>query len=81
MQKSINYLTSALRNLSHAPDASARIGIATSTRKFYCWTHGETTGVWHTSKNCRKQKEGHKTEAPFHNRIQGSNAKPPTRSK
>eukprot|EP00957_Ditylum_brightwellii_P184212 14031002-Ditylum_brightwellii.AAC.1 len=47
---------------------------------FYCWTHDETTQAWHTSKNCRKQKERHKMEATFHNRLQGSNAKPPPRN-
>eukprot|EP00957_Ditylum_brightwellii_P043965 3336938-Ditylum_brightwellii.AAC.1 len=53
----------ALRNLSHAPDVSAGLGTDTGTKTFYCWTHGETRGSWHTSKNCRKQKEGHETEA------------------
>eukprot|EP00957_Ditylum_brightwellii_P197364 15036580-Ditylum_brightwellii.AAC.1 len=80
MHKSINDLMAALQSLSHAPDASAGLGTATGTF-FYCWAHGETTGAWHTSRNCRKQKEGHKMEATFYNRMQGSNAKPPPRNK
>lgn len=39
----------------------------------YCWTHGITRNLKHTSCTCTRQAEGHKTEATFSNRMGGSN--------
>ena len=36
----------------------------------YCWTHGLCN---HISKDCKNKKEGHKDEATFTNRMNGSN--------
>eukprot|EP00957_Ditylum_brightwellii_P052527 3983478-Ditylum_brightwellii.AAC.1 len=76
MCKSIDELTTALRDLRYAPDASAGLGTLETGRKYYCWSHGITTGTWHTGKNCRKQKRGHKLDATFYNRLGGSDALP-----
>jgi hypothetical protein len=38
----------------------------------YCWTHGTTTNLRHCSKNCTRQKEGHKAEATLTNKMGGS---------
>ena len=35
----------------------------------YCWTHGAGN---HASKDCRNKKEGHKDNATFDNRMNGS---------
>eukprot|EP00957_Ditylum_brightwellii_P020397 1538286-Ditylum_brightwellii.AAC.1 len=69
MRKSINDLTAALRELKHGADASAGLGTAQGTRKYYCWSHGTTMGPWHTGKNCCKTKEGHKKEATINNKM------------
>ena len=39
----------------------------------YCWTHGVTWNLNHNSKTCRRQAEGHKTNATPKNRMGGSN--------
>lgn len=38
----------------------------------YCWTHGVTKNLWHTSCRCTRQREGHKTEATYTNQMGGS---------
>jgi hypothetical protein len=38
----------------------------------YCWSHGITTNIRHTSASCNCQKEGHKTEATLQNKLNGS---------
>ena len=35
----------------------------------YCWTHGACT---HHGRDCRNQAEGHKSDATFNNRLDGS---------
>eukprot|EP00957_Ditylum_brightwellii_P119316 9102723-Ditylum_brightwellii.AAC.1 len=70
MGKSIDDLTAALTQLRHGADASAGLGNRNEEEaKFYCWTHGAATGKWHTSKNCKKPKDGHKENATYYNRM------------
>jgi hypothetical protein len=38
----------------------------------YCWSHGITTNLRHTSASCNRQKEGHKTDATLQNKLSGS---------
>jgi hypothetical protein len=38
----------------------------------YCWTHGTTTNLRHTSKSCSRKAEGHKDDATFTNQLGGS---------
>ena len=38
----------------------------------YCWTHGVTTNLNHSSMTCRRQAEGHKTAVTLNNRMGGS---------
>jgi hypothetical protein len=38
----------------------------------YCWTHGITRNLNHTSKTCTRPSEGHKTDATYANRLGGS---------
>ena len=38
----------------------------------YCWTHGVTRNLHHSSKSCSRKNEGHKEEATFGNRMGGS---------
>ena len=38
----------------------------------YCWTHGVTSNLRHTSASCRRKATGHKDEATFSNRMGGS---------
>ena len=38
---------------------------------FYCWTHGAGN---HKSADCRNKKQGHKDNATFTNRMEGSTA-------
>jgi hypothetical protein len=40
----------------------------------YCWTHGITTNLRHSGKNCTRQKEGHKADATLNNKMGGSTA-------
>jgi hypothetical protein len=39
---------------------------------YYCWTHGLNTNRNHTSATCKFPSEGHKLEATFTNRMEGS---------
>jgi hypothetical protein len=39
---------------------------------YWCWSHGITTNLQHTSASCNCQKEGHKTEATLCNKSNGS---------
>eukprot|EP00957_Ditylum_brightwellii_P208010 15355497-Ditylum_brightwellii.AAC.1 len=63
MQKSIDELTAVLKQLKYRADTSAGLGV--------------TTEKWHTSKNCKKPKAGHKENATYYNRMGGSDNKPP----
>jgi hypothetical protein len=38
----------------------------------YCWSHGITSNLRHTSCTCTRKKEGHKDEATLNNRMGGS---------
>ena len=38
----------------------------------YCWSHGVTRNLFHTSMNCSRKKEGHKDNATYHQRMGGS---------
>ena len=38
----------------------------------YCWTHGVTSNLRHTSSSCRRKATGHKDAATFSNRMGGS---------
>ena len=38
----------------------------------YCWAHGVTTNLNHSSMMCRRQAEGHKTAVTLNNRMGGS---------
>ena len=38
----------------------------------YCWTHGVTSNLRHTSASCRRKASGHKDEATYNNRMGGS---------
>ena len=38
----------------------------------YCWTHGVTSNLRHTSASCRRKATGHKDEATYSNRMGGS---------
>jgi hypothetical protein len=38
----------------------------------YCWSHGITTNLRHTSKSCNCQKEGHKTKSTLQNKMNGT---------
>ena len=38
----------------------------------YCWTHGVTSNLRHTSASCRRKATGHKDEATFSNRMGGT---------
>jgi hypothetical protein len=38
----------------------------------YCWTHGITSNLSHTSQACTRKSEGHKTEATYDKRLGGS---------
>eukprot|EP00957_Ditylum_brightwellii_P032705 2479276-Ditylum_brightwellii.AAC.1 len=57
---SINDLTAALEVLKNGPDGSAGVGDITEEGKFFCWSHGISTGEWHTSAYCKRPKAGHK---------------------
>eukprot|EP00957_Ditylum_brightwellii_P143630 10943374-Ditylum_brightwellii.AAC.1 len=65
-----------LRELRHGTDASAGLGTAQGTRKYYCWSHGTTTGPWHMGNNGCKTKERHKKEATYSNKMGGSTEVP-----
>jgi hypothetical protein len=39
---------------------------------YYCWSHGLGTNRNHTSMTCKFPNDGHKTEATFTNRMEGS---------
>ena len=39
----------------------------------YCWSHGVTKNLGHTSTTCRRKKEGHQDAATLNNRMNGSN--------
>ena len=43
--------------------------------KHYCHTHGLTRTPYHTSQNCREPDPGHKKEATFGNKMNGSTLK------
>eukprot|EP00957_Ditylum_brightwellii_P182436 13897704-Ditylum_brightwellii.AAC.1 len=73
MQKSIDNLTAALRDLCTGANQSAGIG-QRQQGKHYCWSHGETGGEHHTSTNCHKRRDGHQENATFYDRKNGSNA-------
>ena len=38
----------------------------------YCWTHGITSNLQHTSATCTRPKQGHKKEATYENKMGGS---------
>ena len=38
----------------------------------YCWSHGVTKNLQHTSQTCARKKEGHQDDATFHDRKGGS---------
>jgi hypothetical protein len=38
----------------------------------YCWSHGITSNLRHHSKTCKRQKEGHQTDATLQNKMNGS---------
>jgi hypothetical protein len=40
----------------------------------YCWTHGYTVGITHTSLTCKLPKPGHKMEATRADNMGGSQA-------
>jgi hypothetical protein len=40
----------------------------------YCWSHGHDLSKGHNSKNCTRQREGHKTEATKNNTMGGNTA-------
>ena len=39
----------------------------------YCWTHGLTTNVQHTSKTCSRKASGHQEDATLDNMLGGNN--------
>ena len=39
---------------------------------YYCWSHGLGRNKDHTSKSCKKPKEGHQRKATIHNMLGGS---------
>ena len=39
----------------------------------YCWSHGVTRNLSHTSCTCKRHKDGHKEESTYANRMGGSN--------
>ena len=41
----------------------------------YCWTHGLTRTPYHTSQTCREPDPGHKKEATFNKKLNGSKLK------
>ena len=41
--------------------------------KHYCWTHGCQASKDHMSATCKEPAKGHKTTAPYNNRMGGSN--------
>ena len=41
----------------------------------YCWSHGITANLYHTSATCRRCKTGHKKEATLNNRMGGSDVR------
>ena len=46
----------------------------------YCWTHGVTRNLKHTSCTCIRKADGHKTEATYSNRMGGSNERQKARN-
>jgi hypothetical protein len=40
----------------------------------YCWSHGVTQNLSHTSATCQRKHDGHKSEATYDNRMGGSDA-------
>jgi hypothetical protein len=40
---------------------------------FYCWSHGLSKTLQHTSKTCNNQSEGHCAKATIENRLGGVN--------
>jgi hypothetical protein len=52
-------------------------------QKSYCWSHGVTTNLDHSSATCKDKKEGHQIDATASNRKGGSdfiNGKDPNRN-
>ena len=46
----------------------------------YCWSHGITQNLSHTSSNCSRQREGHQADATYDNRKGGNNERQKSRS-
>ena len=46
----------------------------------YCWTHGVTRNLKHTSCTCIRKADGHKTEATYSNRMGGSDERQKARN-
>ena len=47
----------------------------------YCWSHGITKNLRHTSKTCSRKKEGHKDDATLNNKMGGSTERCKTRDR
>jgi hypothetical protein len=45
----------------------------TNCARAYCWTHGATFTMTHTSKTCNKRAEGHNENATINNMLGGNN--------
>jgi len=48
-------------------------GASTVTKLAYCWTHGVTTNVDHTSRTCTSKATGHQEDATIDNMMGGNN--------
>jgi hypothetical protein len=49
------------------------VNIATTGTLSYCWTHGTTRNLAHTSASCNNKQPGHQDDATATNRMGGSN--------
>jgi hypothetical protein len=72
------------QNATHTPDVQALAAAAQQAGKptdhvsngiplFYCWTHGLSKNLEHTSSTCQNKSEGHCPDATVENRLGGVN--------
>lgn len=59
--------------MNNQPPSSVKKAHEKNQKLSYCWSHGTTTNLNHTSQTCNYKKEGHKDEATINNRMGGSN--------
>lgn len=52
--------------------AAANAAVAVSDATSYCWTHGTSKNVNHTSSTCKNKSDGHKDDATSSNKMKGS---------